>query len=65
MESTIAQPEAPKLTDVVGACYSLSLGRSKVISLIMSGELKSIKIGPKRLIPKSAIDECIASKLAE
>ena len=65
MESTIAQPEAPKLTDVVGACYSLNLGRSKVISLIMSGELKSIKIGRKRLIPKSAIDEFIATKLAE
>lgn len=37
----------------------LSIGRSKVFELMDSGELRSIKIGKRRLIPESAIAEYI------
>jgi len=37
----------------------LSVGRSKVFELIESGELRSVKIGRRRLVPSTAIAEYI------
>lgn len=36
------------------------LGRSKLWELISSGELRSVKIGKRRLVPEQAICEYIA-----
>jgi excisionase family DNA binding protein len=38
----------------------LSLGRSQVYKLITSGELRSIKIGRSRRIPRQALAEFLA-----
>ena len=36
------------------------IGRSKVYELIASGELRTVKIGRRRLVPAAAIEEFIA-----
>ncbi len=37
----------------------LCLGRSTVFNLIASGQLRSVKVGRRRLVPESAIAEFI------
>lgn len=48
-----------KLRAIPGVMEDLSVGRSKVFELIESGELRSVKIGRRRLVPSSAIAEYI------
>ena len=43
----------------------LALGRSKVYELMLSGELRSLKVGRARRIPVEALNEYVAKKLAE
>jgi excisionase family DNA binding protein len=54
-----------KLLSVNEAATALSLGRSLVYTLILNGEINSIKIGRARRIPPSAIDEFIARRLQQ
>ena len=51
--------EGPLLLDVNRAGVLLGLGRTNVYKLINSGELRSITIGKRRLIPREALDEFI------
>ena len=53
-------------------CYSLkdaaaqlSMSRTKMFELIGRGDVQSLKIDGKRLVPDSALRELIAKKLAE
>lgn len=36
------------------------LGRTKVYELIASGELRTVKIGRRRFVPASAVEEYVA-----
>jgi excisionase family DNA binding protein len=36
------------------------LGRTKIYELITSGELRTVKIGRRRFVPASAIEEYVA-----
>jgi excisionase family DNA binding protein len=36
------------------------LGRTKVFELIKSGELRTVKIGRRRFVPASAVEEYVA-----
>jgi excisionase family DNA binding protein len=42
----------------------LSVGRNTVFNLITSKQLRSVKVGNRRLIPQSAVDQLIADLLA-
>jgi excisionase family DNA binding protein len=42
------------------ACQALGIGRALTYELIMSGRLHSIKVGARRLIPASALQEFLA-----
>jgi excisionase family DNA binding protein len=53
------------LLRVEEAARELGIGRSLAYQLIRTGRLQSIKIGSRRLVPRSAIDEAIASLLEE
>jgi excisionase family DNA binding protein len=46
------------------AARALSVGRTTVYELIATGELESVKIGAKRLVPQDAIDAYV-TKLRE
>ncbi|ROT25615.1 helix-turn-helix domain-containing protein [Micromonospora sp. HM5-17] len=61
MSATPATPLMPRVLRVEEAARALGIGRSLAYDLIRSGRLRSIKIGSRRLIPVSAIDEAIAA----
>lgn len=42
------------------AAVALGLGRTKTFELIRTGELRSIKVGRRRLIPVDALHEFLA-----
>lgn len=48
-----------RLHPVEGVMGRLCLGRSTVFALMASGELRSVKVGRRRLVPESAIVEFI------
>lgn len=43
------------LNEIPEVCARTCLGRSKVYALIDSGELGSVKVGKRRLIPEAAL----------
>lgn len=53
-----------KLLDVGEAATLLGLGRSVAYRLIMSGELVSLKVGGRRLVPTAELDAFIARGVA-
>jgi excisionase family DNA binding protein len=58
-------PVAPRVLRVEEAAKALGIGRSLVYDLIRSGRLRSFKVGSRRLIPATAIDEAIAALTEE
>jgi len=47
------------LLDVLATARAMSVGRTTVFSLLNSGELASITIGRRRLVPRAAIEDYI------
>jgi excisionase family DNA binding protein len=50
---------AARLHTVEAVMEQLSLGRSTIFALMGSGQLRSCKVGRRRLIPESAVVEFI------
>jgi excisionase family DNA binding protein len=50
----------PRLNSVPAVMKRLGVGRSTVFELIATGELRSVKIGHRRLVSDAAIAEFIA-----
>jgi excisionase family DNA binding protein len=46
------------------AARLLSVGRHKIFDLIRAGELRSVRIGHSRRIPRTAVEEYIEQRLA-
>ncbi|WP_330186475.1 helix-turn-helix domain-containing protein [Dactylosporangium sp. AC04546] len=63
--STTEPRREKRLLRVDEAARELGIGRSLAYQLIRTGRLRSIKIGSRRLVPRSAIDEAIARLLEE
>lgn len=53
-----------KLLDIETAAKELGISRSLVYKLMNSGQLRSIKVGVRRMIPATAVDDFIAERLA-
>lgn len=47
------------------SCSTLSIGRTVLFDLLRRGEITSVKIGRRRLIPASSLDEYVARLVAE
>jgi excisionase family DNA binding protein len=58
MTDALAQRVA-RLHNIASAQERLGVGRFKVFALIRSGELRSVQIGARRLIPEQAIVDFI------
>ncbi len=52
-------PASKLLLRVEDVAEMLNLGRSKLYTYILSGELRSVKIGRRRLIPQEAVPEFV------
>ncbi|HOT81677.1 MAG TPA: helix-turn-helix domain-containing protein [Candidatus Defluviicoccus seviourii] len=55
----------PKALSLSGAGHALGIGRTSIWKLIAGGDLKSFKIGKRRLIAVSEIERFIASRQAD
>lgn len=44
------------LHGIPDVCFRTGLGRSKVCELIASGEIASVKVGKRRLVPATALE---------
>ncbi len=53
--------EVARLHDIESLMERLKLGRSKVFEVLGTGELRSIKVGRRRLVSEAALREFIQS----
>ena len=58
---THSHPTAPALLSVEACQRALSIGRTATYQLLQSGQLRSIKIGKRRLVPAEALAEFVQS----
>jgi excisionase family DNA binding protein len=58
---TVTSEVVPVLYRVDEAAAALRLSRSSVYELIRSGQLRTVKQGRRRLVPVTALAECVAS----
>ncbi|PFG75309.1 helix-turn-helix domain-containing protein [Tepidiforma thermophila] len=50
----------PKLAySIAEAAQALGIGRTLAIKLVRSGQLRSIKVGRRRLVPAAALEELL------
>lgn len=57
---------ADRLNDIDATRQQLgNIGRTQVFELFKTGQLASVKIGKRRLVPQSAIDAYITGLLGE
>lgn len=52
---------APVLYRVDEAAEALRISRSVIYELIRSGQLRTVKVGRRRLVPVQALDDYVAS----
>jgi excisionase family DNA binding protein len=50
-----------RLLSIDEAARSLGVGRTALYAVLATGELRSLRVGRRRLVPASAVDEYIAS----
>jgi excisionase family DNA binding protein len=53
-----------RLLPIEAVMAQLGVGRSVVFELIGTNQLRSVKIGRRRLIPQSAVDDFVANLIA-
>lgn len=54
----------PRLLSVDEAAEALGIGRTALYAAIASGQVQSVSIGRRRLVPASAIAELVAGRTA-
>lgn len=57
------QAPAPLAHRIPDACRRLGVGRSSLYELIKSGEIRSIKIGSRTLIPEEDLQRIVSDRL--
>ena len=55
---------APLAHRIPDACNRLGIGRSMLYELIKSGEIRTVKIGTRTLVPEADLQKVIADRLA-
>jgi len=62
VNSSSTWPIEPLVHNVVDTAARLDLSRSSIYELLKSGDLKSLKIGRRRLIERTEIERFLASR---
>ena len=57
--------QPPLLLSVEQAARLLGLGRSKAYELVLTRKLASIRVGRRRLVPRTCVDEFVARRIAD
>lgn len=57
----VDQSKLPSMRTVPEVAEALNIGKSRVYDLLRTGELRSVKLGKRRLIPAKCLDEFIAA----
>ena len=57
-----ANETRPKAVKMETAAELMGVGRTTMYGLVLSGEVRSLKVGARRLVPMTAIDEFIESQ---
>jgi len=55
--------ETPLAHQIPEACHRIGIARTSIYALIKSGEIRSIKVGARTLIPESELQRFIAKRL--
>jgi excisionase family DNA binding protein len=63
-ELAVTETHTPMAMSVVAAAERLGLSRSTVYDLIADGSLATLRVGRRRLVTESAIEEFLAGRLA-
>lgn len=53
----------PLAWQINSACYRAGIGRTKLYQLIRDGEIKTIKVGRRTLVPESELQKWLTHKL--
>jgi excisionase family DNA binding protein len=59
MTANSERSDGKLLLTIDEAASSLSIGRSHVYRFVLTGELRSVKIGRSRRVPRDALDEFV------
>jgi excisionase family DNA binding protein len=66
MTATLDAPIAGRLTlTVEEAAHALGIGRNSAYEAIRTGDIPSIRIGRRRLVPRAALEKKLALGLAQ
>jgi len=57
------QTETPLAHQIPEACRRIGIARTSIYQLIKDGEIKSIKVGARTLIPETELQRFIAKRL--
>jgi excisionase family DNA binding protein len=57
--------ERPRLLSIPQACRLLGIGRSSLYERLSSRQIRSVKLGRRRLVPREAVDEFVANLLTD
>ena len=55
-ELAARRDDPPTLLDVPSAASALGVSRTTAYNLIASGQLRTVKVGRRRLVPRSAVE---------
>ncbi len=64
-EKQLSVPSVPLVASVDETAHLLGIGRTTLYQLMMSGALKSFKVGKRRLVSRASIDEYVKQKTSE
>ena len=60
-----ASATCPLAHQIPQACQRIGVARTSIYELIKAGELRSIKVGSRTLIPESELQQFIAKRMAQ
>jgi len=63
LREAVEDPDAPKLLSVEETAGYLNLSERSIRSLIAGGELRSLKVKRRRLVPVSALEDFVQKRL--
>lgn len=59
--TTLPDPISPYALSIVEACQFSGIGRTRLYAAISAGELKTLKIGARRLVPVAELKRWLKS----